>query len=249
VKKNLLIVAIVVIALLILDQVIKVYIKTSFHPEEHKYLIGSWFAAHYIENQGMAFGTTFGASIWHKLALSIFRVVAIIFIAYYLIKEARKGAKLSFLIALGFIWAGATGNLIDSMFYDFFFNFNPCDRFNQLEGSKVMANCKDFGRSFPVEVRHRGFLLGNVVDMFQFDVLWPKWVPTIEIPEFRLFRVKIWNRHILIEPLKEVFPAIFNVADASITVGVATLIIRQRSFFPKKKNSNPESEEVLEDKP
>ena len=227
-KKNLQIVTLVVIALLILDQVIKVYIKTSFHPEEHKYLIGSWFAAHYIENQGMAFGTTFGASIWHKLALSIFRVVAIIFIAYYLIKEARKGAKLSFLIALGFIWAGATGNLIDSMFYDFFFHFNPCDRFNQLEGSKVMADCKDFGRSFPVEVRHRGFLLGNVVDMFQFDVLWPKWVPYLGGGQ--------------------VFPAIFNVADASITVGVATLIIGQRSFFPKNKKPNPENEEVLEDK-
>ncbi len=226
-KKNLQIVTLVVIALLILDQVIKVYIKTSFHPEEHKYLIGSWFAAHYIENQGMAFGTTFGASIWHKLALSIFRVVAIIFIAYYLIKEARKGAKLSFLIALGFIWAGATGNLIDSMFYDFFFNFNPCDRFNQLEGSRVMANCKDFGRSFPVEVRHRGFLLGNVVDMFQFDVLWPKWVPYLGGGQ--------------------VFPAIFNVADASITVGVATLIIGQRSFFPKNKSLNPENEEVLEE--
>ena len=227
-KKKLQIVAIVVVLLLILDQVIKVYIKTSFHPEEHRYLIGSWFSAHYIENQGMAFGTTFGASIWHKLALSIFRVVAIIFIAYYLIKEAKKGAKLSFLIALGFIWAGATGNLIDSMFYDFFFHFNPCDRFNQLEGSKVMADCKDFGRSFPVEVRHRGFLLGNVVDMFQFDVLWPKWVPYLGGGQ--------------------VFPAIFNVADASITVGVATLIIGQRSFFPKNKKPNPENEEVLEDK-
>ena len=226
-KKKLQIVAIVVVLLLILDQVIKVYIKTSFHPEEHRYLIGSWFSAHYIENQGMAFGTTFGAAIWHKLALSIFRVIAIIFIAYYLIKEARKGAKLSFLIALGFIWAGATGNLIDSMFYDFFFNFNPCDRFNQLEGSKVMADCKDFGRSFPVEVRHRGFLLGNVVDMFQFDVLWPKWVPYLGGGQ--------------------VFPAIFNVADASITVGVATLIIGQRSFFPKNKSLNPENEEVLED--
>ena len=227
-KKKLQIVAIVVVLLLILDQVIKVYIKTSFHPEEHRYLIGSWFSAHYIENQGMAFGTTFGAAIWHKLALSIFRVIAIIFIAYYLIKEARKGAKLSFLIALGFIWAGATGNLLDSMFYDFFFNFNPCDRFNQLEGSKVMADCKDFGRSFPVEVRHRGFLLGNVVDMFQFNVAWPKWVPYLGGGQ--------------------VFPAIFNVADASITVGVATLIIGQRSFFPKNKSLNPENEEVLEDK-
>ena len=211
-KKNLQIVTLVVIALLILDQVIKVYIKTSFQPEEHKYLIGSWFAVHYIENQGMSFGTTFGASIWHKLALSIFRVVAIIFIAYYLIKEARKGAKLSFLIALGFIWAGATGNLIDSMFYDFFFNFNPCDRFNQLEGSKVMADCKDFGRSFPVEVRHRGFLLGNVVDMFQFDAYWPSWVPWLgDSP---------------------VFPAIWNVADSCISVGVGLLLwIQRKSIF------------------
>ena len=112
------------------------------------------------------------------------------------------------------------------MFYDFFFHFNPCDRFNQLEGSKVMADCKDFGRSFPVEVRHRGFLLGNVVDMFQFDVLWPKWVPYLGGGQ--------------------VFPAIFNVADASITVGVATLIIGQ--LFPKNKKPNPENEEVLEDK-
>jgi signal peptidase II len=142
-------------------------------------------------------------------------VVAIVFIAYYIIKEAKKGAKLSFLIAMGFIWAGATGNLIDSMFYDLFFNFNPCDRFNQLEGSKVLADCKAFGRSFPVEIRHKGFLLGNVVDMFQFDVMWPKWVPYFGGGQ--------------------VFPAIWNVADGSITIGVATIIIRQRSFFPKNK--------------
>jgi signal peptidase II len=215
VNKKLKIVGIVILLLLILDQLIKIYVKSTFAPEEHKYLIGNWFAMHYIENQGMAFGTTFGASIWHKLALSIFRVVAIVFIAYYIIKEAKKGAKLSFLIAMGFIWAGATGNLIDSMFYDFIFNFNPCDRFNQLEGSKVLADCKSFGRSFPVEIRHKGFLLGNVVDMFQFDVLWPKWVPYFGGGQ--------------------IFPAIWNVADGSITIGVVTIIIRQRYFFPKNK--------------
>ena len=227
-KKKLQIIGLVVIALLILDQVIKIYIKSTFSAEQHQYIIGNWFAVHYIENQGMAFGTTFGASLWHKLALSIFRIVAIGFIAYYIIKEAKKGAKLSFLIAMSFIWAGATGNLIDSMFYDFIFNFNPCDRFNQLEGSGIMASCKDYGRSFPVEIRHKGFLLGNVVDMFQFDILWPKWVPYLGGGQ--------------------VFPAIFNVADASITVGVATIIIGQRSFFPKNKKPNPENEEVLEDK-
>ena len=89
-KKKLQIIGLVVIALLILDQVIKIYIKSTFSAEQHQYIIGNWFAVHYIENQGMAFGTTFGASLWHKLALSIFRIVAIGFIAYYIIKEAKK---------------------------------------------------------------------------------------------------------------------------------------------------------------
>lgn len=225
-KKKLIIVGLVILALLTLDQVIKIYIKTYFAAEQHHYLLGNWFAIHFIENQGMAFGTTFGSAIWHKLGLSIFRVVAIGFIAYYIIKEAKKGAKLSFLIAMGFIWAGATGNLIDSMFYDFFFSFNPCDRFNYLEGSKQFADCMVDGRAFPVEVRHRGFLLGNVVDMFQFDVLWPKWVPYFGGGQ--------------------IFPAIWNVADASITTGVAIIIIRQKSFFPKTPKQPIETKEADE---
>jgi signal peptidase II len=180
-----------------------------------KYVIGNWFALHYIENQGMAFGTTFGSEMWHKLALSLFRVVAIFALAYYIYTEAKKGAKMEFLVAVGFVFAGATGNLLDSMFYDFIFPFNPCEGFNQLPGSGVKMNCTDYGFTYPVEVRHQGFLFGNVVDMFQFDVNWPKWVPYVGGGQ--------------------IFPAIWNVADACITLGIFTIILRQKVYFPKKK--------------
>ena len=201
--------------LLILDQIVKIYIKTSFDSDEVKYVLGNWFALHYIENQGMAFGTTFGSEMWHKLALSLFRVVAIFALAYYIFTEAKKGAKMEFLVAVGFVFAGATGNLLDSMFYDFYFPFNPCEGFNQLQGSGIKMNCTDYGFTYPVEVRHKGFLFGNVVDMFQFDVNWPKWVPYVGG--------------------NQIFPAIWNVADACITLGIFTIILRQKVYFPKKK--------------
>jgi len=215
VKKKLTIVFLIVLSLLIIDQLVKIYIKTSFDSDEVKYVFGNWFALHFIENQGMAFGTTFGSAMWHKLALSLFRVVAIFALAYYIFKEAKKGAKLEFLVAVSFVFAGATGNLLDSMFYDFFFPFNPCEGFNQLPGSGVKMNCTDYGFTYPVEVRHQGFLFGNVVDMFQFDVNWPKWVPYVGG--------------------NQIFPAIWNVADACITLGIFTIILRQKVYFPKKK--------------
>ena len=214
-KKKLIIVGLVILTLLILDQIVKIYIKTSFDSDEVKYVLGNWFALHYIENQGMAFGTTFGSEMWHKLALSLFRVVAIFALAYYIFTEAKKGAKMEFLVAVGFVFAGATGNLLDSMFYDFYFPFNPCEGFNQLQGSGVKMNCTDYGFTYPVEVRHKGFLFGNVVDMFQFDVNWPKWVPYVGG--------------------NQIFPAIWNVADACITLGIFTIILRQKVYFPKKK--------------
>lgn len=214
-KKKLTIVGLVILALLIIDQVVKIYIKTSFSSDEVKYVLGNWFALHYIENQGMAFGTTFGSEMWHKLALSLFRVVAICALAYYIFTEAKKGAKMEFLVAVGFVFAGATGNLLDSMFYDFFFPFNPCEGFNQLQGSGVKMNCTDYGFTYPVEVRHKGFLFGNVVDMFQFNVNWPKWIPYVGG--------------------NQIFPAIWNVADACITLGIFTIILRQKVYFPKKK--------------
>lgn len=216
-KKNLVIVGAVVALILFLDQFIKVYIKSHFAPGETVSIFGDWFVLEYLENQGMAFGTTFGNKIWHKLALSIFRIVAITGMTYYLIKQAKQGAKRELLIVIGLIVAGATGNLIDSMFYDFAFPYDPCMGFNHLEGSGVVTDCGIFGE---IETRHTGFLLGNVVDMFKFQAFWPEWLP--------------WLGG------KEVFPAIWNLADASISVGVIMVFIRQRNYFPKEKEGASE---------
>jgi signal peptidase II len=161
--------------------------------------------------------------MWHKLALSIFRILAIGFIIYYILRESKKvEVRTEYLLAIGLILSGAAGNLIDSMIYDFLFTFNPCEGFNQLPGSGKFMNCKDYGFEYQVEVRHRGFLLANVVDMFQFEAFWPKWVPIVGGGQ--------------------VFPAIWNVADSCISVGIGWIIIRQRTFFPKKKEAQVESE-------
>ncbi|MBP6272640.1 MAG: signal peptidase II, partial [Fluviicola sp.] len=133
-KKQLLLVSILVACVLLLDQGIKIWIKTSFMPDESKAVFGEWFRLYYIENQGMAFGTTFGASSWAKLGLSVFRVVAIVGIGIYFFRLLKKGVRTELLIAIGLIFAGATGNLIDSMFYDFVFPYDPCNAFNHLPG-------------------------------------------------------------------------------------------------------------------
>ncbi len=224
-KNRLGLVAILVISFLILDQVVKIWVKTSFSSDEVRYIFGNWFALHYIENQGMAFGTTFGSAMWHKLALSIFRIIAIGFIVYYIIREAKKvEVRTEYLMAVGLILAGAAGNLIDSMFYDFIFPFNPCEGFNQLQGSGKFMTCMDYGFAYKVEIRHKGFLLANVVDMFQFEAYWPKWVPVVGGGQ--------------------VFPAIWNVADSCISIGIGWIIIRQRTFFPKKKEIESELNSV-----
>ncbi len=226
-RKKVLIVALIVATILIIDQIIKIYVKTTFDPYETHSIFGDWFIMEYIENQGMAFGTTFGSSIWGKLSLSVFRIVAILGIIYYWFKQYKKGARLEFLIALGMILAGASGNLIDSMCYDYIF---PVDQYmdcwldyNQLEGSGNLVDCgyRD------VEVRHTGFLFGNVVDMFKFQAHWPDWMPLVGGGE--------------------VFPAIWNVADASITLGVIMVLIRQRHYFPRKqKKSVSQHQEAAE---
>jgi signal peptidase II len=217
-KKQILIVSIVVFLILLIDQVLKVYVKTHFEPFETHAIAGNWFVMEYLENQGMAFGTKFGSEIWHKLALSLFRVAAISAIVYYWIKQARRGVRTEFLLAIGLILAGATGNLIDSMFYDYIFNFDPCNQFNALQGSGIYHDCGFIGGE-KVETRHSGFLFGNVVDMFKFQAEWPSWMP--------------WLAG------KEVFPAIWNLADASITLGVIMVFLRQRRYFPKETAVQP----------
>jgi len=224
VKKQILIVGLIVLGILALDQIIKIYIKSNFSPFESYDLIGSWLRLEYIENQGMAFGATlFGGSMWGKLSLSLFRVFAIVGISYYWYTQAKKNMRLEFLIAVGLILAGATGNLIDSMAYDYIFEYNPCISFNHLEGSGVISDCGFLGEQ---ETRHTGFLYGNVVDMFKFHAFWPEWMPWIGG--------------------NEVFPAIWNVADASISIGVIMVFLRHRRYFDNKTktDSEPSQSEV-----
>lgn len=197
-----------VLLLLIVDQCVKLYVKTHVSRNEPWPVFGSWFEILYTENQGMAFGTTFGSSSYGKLFLSCFRLVAIGAIIYYLIKEMKRDTSLLYLFSIGFILAGATGNLIDSMMYDFIFPFNPCDGFNQLQGSGIRMKCNHSGFSYPVEVRNHGFMYGNVVDMFHVKGTWPKGVPFVGG--------------------SEIFPFIWNVADTCITVGVGLFIITSR---------------------
>ena len=199
----------IVAAILLIDQIIKVYIKSNFLPDETVSVFGNWFQLRYVENQGMAFGTTFGGSGWAKLGLSIFRLIAIFGIAYYWYKQAERGAKRELLLAIGLVFAGATGNLIDSMFYDFVFPYNPCEPYNWLDGSGVYECLSD-----PTQATRRtGFLFGNVVDMFQFNGVWPEWVP--------------WLGG------SSMFPAIWNFADTSITVGILMILFRQKSYYKK----------------
>lgn len=207
----------IVLLVLIVDQLVKIWIKTSFAYDDPSVpLLGDWLHLNYVENQGMAFGTQLGGGMWGKLALSIFRVGAIGAIVYYILKQIKKPeVKLEFLIVAGLVLAGAAGNLFDSMFYDFIFKdyFNPCISYNQVEGSGIFAECSYFGYTEMVEVRHRGFLFGNVVDMFQFRATWPTWVPWLGGGQ--------------------VFPAIWNVADFAISCGVVLVLLRQKVYFPK----------------
>ena len=122
---------------------------------------------------------------------------------------------MEYLIALGMIIAGATGNLLDSMFYDYIFQFDPCMRYNFMPGSGNFVDCNLYGH---IEVRNTGFLLGNVVDMFKFEASWPQWVPFVGG--------------------SEVFPAIWNLADFSISCGIILILIRQKSYFPKEEKVN-----------
>lgn len=214
-KKRVLIVTAIVVALLIIDQLIKIYVKSSYTPGVTHPVLGDWFVMEYIENQGMAFGTRFGSSIWSKLFLSLFRIAAIIGICIYLSKQLRKSVRIEFLIAVSLVLAGATGNLIDSMFYDYIFpvdQYLDCyQEYNRLAGSGNFAECGVWGE---VELRHTGFLFGNVVDMFKFQANWPESFPWVGG--------------------KEVFPAIWNFADACITVGIILIFFRQRKYFPKE---------------
>jgi signal peptidase II len=198
-------VSILIILILIADQAIKYYIKTSYYSNEEHKIIGNWFRLHFVENKGMAWGWEFGGE-FGKIMLTLFRLFAVFFGVYYLRKIVREKQHKGFIICVALIFAGAVGNLIDSLFYGLIYTESP----EQLTTvAKLVAPGKGYG----------SFLHGKVVDMFYFPIFngeWPKWLQPTLGERF------------------EFFSPVFNLADAAISLGVITILIFQNRFFRRK---------------
>lgn len=199
-----------IIALIILaDQALKFYIKLNYHYGEEHNVIGEWFKLHFVENEGMAWGWSFGGE-FGKIALTLFRLAAVIFGVFYIRKIIRQKEHKGFIICAALIFAGALGNLIDSMFYGMIFE-------------ESFHNGSNVARLFPPGGGYASFLHGRVVDMLHFplfDGTFPKWFPVWSGEDFLFFN------------------PVFNIADASISIGVITLLIFQKKFFGKHENKD-----------
>ena len=161
---------ILVILILLTDQAIKIWVKTSMclHESIH---ITDWFYISFIENMGMAFGMQLGS----KILLSLFRFVAIAFLGYYIWLQVKKNARTGYIVCLSMVFAGAVGNLIDCMFYGLCF-----------------ANSSEFYVSYlvPFGTGYAPFLMGKVVDMFYFPLVewdWAQWIPFVGGEHFVFF--------------------------------------------------------------
>ena len=188
----------VVFAVLLIDQMIKVWVKTSMTLHESIH-VTDWFYITFIENNGMAFGMQLGS----KIVLSLFRVIAISALGYYIWLEVKRKAKTGYLVCLSLVLAGAAGNLIDCMFYGLVFN----------ESSPYYLSY-----FVPFGTGYAPFLMGKVVDMFYFPLIeteWPMWMPFVGGEHFVFFS------------------PVFNFADSCISVSVVWILLFYRQEISK----------------
>ena len=194
----------IILFIIIADQAMKFYIKLHYFAGEEHLIFGlHWARLHFVENEGMAWGWKFGGG-FGKIALTLFRLVAVIWGSFLLRDFIRKKYHYGFIICAAMIYSGALGNLIDSMVYGMM--FENSDSFVQ-----------NVAKLFPSAGGYAGFLHGKVVDMFYFPLItnthFPNWVPIWGGDDFEFFR------------------PVFNIADASISCGVIVILLFQNKFF------------------
>lgn len=201
-------VTIVIAAILIIDQLVKIWVKTHMFLGEDIH-VTDWFQIYFIENNGMAFGMEMGS----KLFLTLFRIVAVGLLIYYLFRiRNRSYIKTGYLVCIAMITAGAAGNIVDSVFYGVIFN-NPYP--------------PEVAQMFPPDGGYASLFHGRVVDMLYFPLFsfyWPDWVPFVG-GNFFLF-----------------FQPIFNIADSAITVGILVLIIFYSKYLSNMPKDEAASE-------
>lgn len=201
-------VLLIILAIIFVDQASKFYIKLNYFAGEEHNVIGNWFRLHFVENEGMAWGWKFGGE-FGKIALTLFRLIAVIWGSFLLRDFISKKMHKGFIICAALIYAGALGNLIDSLFYGLIFDSsNP---FTQ-----------NIAKLFPATGGYAGLFHGKVVDMLYFPIVtnshYPSWMPFVGGDEFEFFR------------------PVFNIADMSISTGVITILVFQKKYFAEPAN-------------
>ncbi|OZA64061.1 MAG: lipoprotein signal peptidase, partial [Sphingobacteriia bacterium 39-36-14] len=193
----------IILTIILVDQASKFYIKLNYYTGEEHNVLGTWFRLHFVENEGMAWGWKFGGE-FGKIALTLFRLGAVIWGSFLIRNFIRQKQHKGFLICAALIYAGALGNLIDSLFYGIIF-----------EASNPFT--QNVATLFPSGGGYAGLFHGKVVDMLYFPIItnshYPTWIPIVGGEEFEFFR------------------PVFNIADMAISTGVITILVFQNKFF------------------